>query len=70
MRFGYLAALTLRFGLGALAPILTVALDDSLQSHVEQIFGRPYAAFATNVRATMAFQIQRSAEAQRLLAAR
>ena len=60
----------LRFGVGALAPVLTVALDESLHRVWEQIMGKPLREITRNVRRTTDFYEQRIAEARRLLAAR
>jgi hypothetical protein len=70
VRFGYLAAIVLRFGVGALAPVLTVALDESLHHVWEQIMGKPLREITRNARRTTDFYEQRIAEARRLLAAR
>ena len=39
--FGYLATIALRFMVGAVGPVLTFALDNSLDAMGEQIFGHP-----------------------------
>jgi hypothetical protein len=38
---GYLATIVLRFMVGTVGPVLTVALDNSLDPMIEQIFGHP-----------------------------
>ena len=49
VRFGYLAALVLRFALGALAQVLTIALDDRLHPQLERIMGRPFEVVTHNL---------------------
>ena len=70
VRFAAFAALALRFGIGALAPILGFALDETVRGVVEQIFGRPFGEVIRNIRATMDYEERCIVEARRLLEAR
>ncbi len=70
VRFAAFAALALRFGIGAIAPILAFMLEETGRSVVEQIFGRPFEEVIRNMRATMNYEVQCIVEARRLLEAR
>ena len=70
VRFAAVTALALRFGIGALAPILAFTLDETVRSVVEQIFRRPFGEVIGNLRAVMDYEAQCIVEARRLLEAR
>ena len=70
VHFGALAALGLRFGVGALAPILTITLDETTHGLMETIFGRPFGAIIRNLAAMMAYQEQRIVEMRRVFTSR
>jgi hypothetical protein len=69
VQLGYLASLVLRF-IGAVGPVLTVLLDETLHRLVEQIFGQPMDVFVTNSTELAEFERERISQMRRLLADR
>ena len=70
VRFGYLAALVLRYGVGALDIIATIALDETVARWLAQRMRRSADTTTKDREAMLRFLLPRIAEAQRLLAAR
>ena len=58
---GYLATIVLRFMVGTVGPLLTFALDDSLTTMIEQIFGQPKPVLIARWRKINAFDEPRLA---------
>jgi hypothetical protein len=58
---GYLATIVLRFMVGTVGPLLTFALDDSLATMIEQIFGQPKPVLIARWRKIKAFDEPRLA---------
>jgi hypothetical protein len=58
---GYLATIVLRFMVGTVGPLLTFALDDSLATMIEQIFGQPKPVLIARWREIKAFDEPRLA---------
>jgi hypothetical protein len=66
---GYLGSFVLR-ALGAVGPILTVLLDESLRGMTEQIFGLPMEVLLTRWSQISDFNRERITQVRRLLADR
>ena len=58
---GYLATIVLRFMVGTVGPLLTFALDDSLTTMIEQMFGQPKPVVIARWRKNKAFDEPRLA---------
>jgi Phosphotransferase enzyme family len=65
--FGYILSSALRFGVGALPPIVGLTLSPEHHDLVERVFGCPYQEFVTNTAAFFQFQQRRIHQARALL---